>query len=129
MKLKEALDSYYEYSRKASDIIRYLGLAGLGIIWIFRVQTATGISLSKELTLPTILLILSLVLDLLQYIAGTIIWGVFHRLKEKKGVKENEEIEAPRQLNWPTIIFFWAKFFSIIIAYYLIFSHLFTIFR
>ncbi len=128
MKLKEALESYYEYSRKTSDIARYLGLAGLGIIWIFRIQTTNKLALPRELILPTSLLILGLVLDLLQYIVGTIIWGAYHRLKEKMGVKENEEIRAPRQLNWPTLTFFWAKLFPILIAYYLILSYLYAIF-
>lgn len=66
MKLKDTRDAYYLYTGKTSDIIRYLGLAGIGIIWIFRVEGTDKISLAQNLLFPIALtyklLLLTLVL-------------------------------------------------------------------
>ncbi len=124
MKLKDIRDSYYQYSKKTSDILRYLSLAGIGVIWIFRVQSGNIFSLPKQLILPIFLLILSLVLDFLQYVAGSIIWSTYNRLLEKRGVKEEDDFMAPRKLNWLTLFFFWTKPIPTVIAYFLILSYL-----
>jgi hypothetical protein len=126
MKLQDARDSYYYYSEKLSDITRYLGLAGIGIIWIFRVGESGKLSLPRDLICPTILLIAGLGLDLLHYIAGSLVWGIFHRHKEKK-ITEDAEFKAPKELNWVTLFFFWFKIIPIIGAYYLMLTYLFKI--
>lgn len=127
MKLKDCKDAYDYFSGKTSDIIRYLGLAGIAIVWIFRTESTDKISLSHHLLLPTILLIMGLSLDLFHYIAGTIIWGTYHRIKEKSGINAEKEFDAPRQINWPTLVLFWSKIIPIVIAYFLILKHLFNI--
>lgn len=38
MKLEDLRKSYYEYTQKTSEIVRYLGLAGIGVVWIFRIH-------------------------------------------------------------------------------------------
>ncbi len=124
MNLKEVREAYYEYSRKTSEITRYLGLAGIGVIWIFRVQAGDKVSLPRELILPTALLIIGLALDLIQYIAGSLIWGIYGRFKERRVGGEQDEFKAPRELNWPTLFFFWLKLVPITVAYYLIISFL-----
>jgi hypothetical protein len=124
MKLKDVRDAYYTYTGKASDILRYLGLAGIGIVWVFKSQIGDKFSLPKGLIIPTILMVVGLILDVLQYITGSIIWGAYNRHKEKQNTKENEEFLAPRKLNWPTNFLFWAKFVSITLAYCLVLSFL-----
>lgn len=124
MKLKDIRETYYTHTQKASDLSRYLALAGIGLVWIFRIQAADKLSLPKDLILPTLLLTVGLSLDLLQYIAGSIIWGAYNRHKEKSGAKESDEFKCPRALNWPTLFFFWSKLISIALAYYLILAFL-----
>lgn len=124
MKLKDTREAYYFYTGKTSEIIRYLGLAGIAIIWIFRFESASAISLPRNFLLPTILLIIGLGLDLLQYLAGSIIWGIYSRIKEKSGIKQ-EEFEAPRQINWLNLFLFWLKIVPIVLAYILILRILF----
>jgi hypothetical protein len=126
MKLVDAREKYYYYTEKLSDICRYLGLAGIGIVWLFRVEAGGKLSLPRELIWPTILLIAGLGLDLLHYIAGSLVWGIFHRQKEKK-IGEDKEFKAPKEINWLTLFFFWAKIFPIVGAYYLILAYLFKI--
>jgi hypothetical protein len=124
MTLREIRNDYYGYTRQTSEIARYLALAGIGVIWIFRVQAGDKIALPRELVLPTALLIIGLALDLLQYVVASLIWGIYGRLKEKAGIKNDEEFKAPRQLNWPTIFFFWAKLVPVTLAYYFILAFL-----
>ena len=127
MKIGEAKDSYYEYTRKTSDIIRYLGLAGIAIIWIFRVESTGEISLPRTLLFPAVLLILGLGFDLFQYLYASIAWGAYHSHKEKTGTQEDEEFKAPRPINWLTDTFFVLKIVSIVLAYILILRYLFKL--
>jgi len=124
MKLKDAREAYYFYTKKTSDIVRYLALAGIGIIWIFRIESGDDISIPRTLLLPTILLVFGLGFDLLQYVAGSIIWGSYGRIKEKSGIGVEEEFEAPRQINWITNTLFGLKIVTIICAYVLILKFL-----
>jgi hypothetical protein len=125
MKLKDVREAYYFYTGKTSDIIRYLGLAGIGIIWIFRMESGDDISIPRILLLPTILLVIGLGLDLLQYVAGSIIWGSYNSIKEKSRIGVEEEFEAPRPINWITDILFWLKIVPVTCAYILILKFLF----
>jgi len=117
MKLKDARDLYYFYSGKTSDLVRQLGLAGIAVIWIFKNEVQGIPKIPEALALPLILIVLGLALDLLQYTVATSIWGVFQRHKEKSGVGEDVDFLAPKQFNWPTILFFVLKAVSIIVAY------------
>jgi len=125
MKLKDTREAYYFYSGKTSDIIRYLGLAGIALIWIFRFESESVISLPRILLLPTILLAIGLSLDLLQYLAGSVIWGLYNRIKEKSGIGDEDEFEAPREINWATLFLFWLKIVPIVLAYIFILRFLF----
>lgn len=123
MKLKDARDNYYFYTGKASELVRQLGLAGIAVIWLYKKEVAGVPKIPEELLLPLVLIVLGLALDLLQYVSASIIWGVFQRWKEKR-VEEDDEFEAPRQLNWPAIVFFVLKGPAIIAAYVLLLSFL-----
>lgn len=124
MKLKEVREAYYEFSRKASDISRQLGFAGIALIWIFKVEVNNDESIPHSLVLAALLIVIGLVSDLLQYIYGTAAWGIYHRCEEKKKTRENTEIKAPPEINWPTNTFFAIKVICISFAYYFILSFL-----
>lgn len=120
MKLKEALKSYYKKSGTASNISRQLSFAGIAIIWLFVNQDKGMISIPNELILPTIFIVISLGCDLLQYVVGSLIWGAFHRIKEKEGIDSEAEVEVSPYLNWPSLVFYWSKIIAVFIAYILI---------
>jgi hypothetical protein len=69
------------YTKKAGDISRQLGLAGIGVIWVFRVTSGQTPSLGEIGAIPRIfycpllLIVISLGLDALQYIIGAIVWA------------------------------------------------------
>src|SRR5437016_4246746 len=102
MKLKDARGAYESLSSKASDIIRQISLAGVGIIWIFKSATGTTFSLDPRLVKAALFIFLALLLDFLQYVLGTTIWFIYYRQQEKQGTQESDDFLAPPQLNWPT---------------------------
>lgn len=124
MKLKDARELYYFYSGKTSDLVRQLGLAGIAVVWIFKVDVQGIPKIPQALLPPLILIVLGLALDLLQYAVATSIWGIFQRRKELSGIADDADFLAPKQLNWPTIVFFVLKAASIIAAYVYLLRHL-----
>lgn len=124
MKLKDARDFYYFYSGKTSDLIRQLGLAGIAVIWIFKYDVSGAPKIPTQLVLPLAFIILGLIFDLFHYAVAAGIWGIFQRKKELSGAAEDVEFTAPRQFNWPALIFFWLKVTSIVAAYFLLLRHL-----
>ena len=127
MELKEYLQAYYTYSEKASNITRQLGFAGIALIWVFRGTNTNELLVPHELILPGVFLILGLSCDLLQYVSGTLIWGLFHRMKEREGLEANDELKAPSWLNKPILFFFIAKMVAISVGYLLIFCYLLSL--
>lgn len=128
MKLSDFREDYYEFSGKVSDLVRQLGFAGLGTIWIFKHESAGQINVPKELIPVAALIILALTLDFLQYVIATMIWGRFARRHEKKGKRESDELTAPPWSNMPANICFWGKVLIMVIAYGLLLAHLFSSF-
>lgn len=125
--LKDYRDDYSEFSGIASDVSRKLGFAGIAIIWIFTVELA-----DKSYVLPPALysagfaIILSLALDLMQYVLAALIWGGFWRVKERSGVKDDQDIDAPSFFNWPALACFWAKLMLMVVAYGYLLAYLFS---
>jgi len=124
MKLKDARDNYYFYSGKTSDLVRQLGLAGIAVIWIFKYEVQGVPKIPEALAFPLVLIVLGLAFDLLQYAVATSIWGIFQRRKELSGIAEDSDFLAPKQFNWPGIVFFFLKTVSIITAYGYLLRHL-----
>src|ERR1035437_2730243 len=125
MKLEDIRDNYQYYSQKISDIIRQLGFAGIALIWIFKNVEGNRQFIPTELLLPTLLIIISLGLDSFHYISGTLIWGIYNRIKELKGTKEEYDFLAPNYINWITLFFFWSKIIVMVLAYIFIFIFLY----
>ncbi len=124
MKLEEARNAYYGHSGSASSVARQASFAGIAIIWIFKQENTGAFSLPESLLYPTFFLLLSLSFDLLQYIYSSAAWGIFHRSMEKKhGVEYVGEVYAPKEINWPTIVFFWGKLAFLSLGYFLLLSH------
>lgn len=67
MELNKYKEASKEYTAQASSIVRQLGLAGIGIIWIFKGDEG---KLDVFLAWPLFFLSFSLLFDLLQYVFG-----------------------------------------------------------
>lgn len=120
MKLSEYKATYYEFTGNASDAARSAAFAGIALAWVFKVDDSSGPNLPSGLVLPTGLFALTLALDLLQYLIGAIIWGVFCRLEEKKlsnPEKDDPELSHPGALNVPMRFVFYLKMCTVIVGY------------
>ena len=126
MKLSEIRKAYEELSGKLSDIVRQLAFAGIGIIWIFRINgTNNSILIPKELSIPLIFLIITFVLDILQYLISTIIWYFFYCKERKDGKKEDEEVQEKEVWNIPSWIIIFLKTITLMVAYIFLFIRVF----
>lgn len=124
MKLADYLKAYYDFSGAASNVSRQAAFAGIALIWVFNSKSGNTVSLPIDLLWPALCLIIGLGLDLLHYIVASATWGVFHRIKEKKlGTNSDVELSAPKYLNWPLIVFFWGKLFSILAGYVMLLAY------
>ena len=128
IKLKDVRQAYYDYSKKASEVVRHLGFAGIALIWIFRTDgnSINGNSIKgiPEALIPAgLCLVVGLALDLLHCIVPTGFWGWLQWAKGKTKSPE-DEIDVPRWINWPAILFFWTKIIAIVMAYILIIIYL-----
>ncbi|MEK6325654.1 MAG: hypothetical protein AABN33_28770 [Acidobacteriota bacterium] len=124
MKLKDARENYYYFSQKTGEIVRQLGFAGIALIWIFKDEIDGKQLVPPELLTAAKFIVIGLGFDLLHYVAGTLVWGIYNGLKERAETKEGTEFLAPRPINWPTLFFLWAKVIAIFIAYIKIFTFL-----
>ncbi len=124
MNLKDALSAYEYFSGKASEIARTLSLSGIAIIWVLRETSSSAPFLSPALYWPGIFFVGALSADLLHYVYGAIVWGVFHRRQELRGLARDAEFKAPRWVNWPTFTFFSLKLLLVGIGYALLLVHL-----
>ena len=117
MRLKEARQAYYDYSENASKIVRQIGLAGIALIWVFRTEDQHRKSLPHELLLAAIVISVSIGLDLLQYVVGSLTWALYSGYHERRGISESTDLGTPRWINWATLTLFWAKLAAMSTAY------------
>ena len=69
------------YTRKAGDICRQLCLAGVAIIWLFHLSAPGSLDgapfgVPIEFRTPLSLFILSIGVDVIQYLLGAVLWGL-----------------------------------------------------
>jgi hypothetical protein len=120
MKLEEYKKDSYEFSKSTSDLVRQFAFAGIAIIWIFKYEKPIDHLIPVQLFKPLLLLIVTLALDLLQYLIPSIIWTLFYKYHEKKGRNNEYELKANKSYSRPGWLFYYGKIITLAIAYILI---------
>lgn len=120
MEENEPRERYRFYSEKVSELSRQLGFAGLAVIWIFKVDWQGKASFTdQKLIWAGMVIIIALGLDLIQYLAGAVVWN-------------RERTRLPRHQSWygklqqPGHHLTLSKVALILIAYGLLLSYLGT---
>lgn len=128
MKLSDYRQTYYEFSGKLSDVARHLAFAGIALVWLFRIQEDHVPKIPKELILPAITLALTLAFDLLHYLSGSVVWGIFQWYQERQltDLSENPDLDSSSILKWPQFTFFVLKIVTVTLSYCLLVSYLST---
>jgi hypothetical protein len=83
MKLEDARNAYEDLSAKASDIVRQISLAGVGLIWIFKSASATSVSLDAPLSRAALCIFLALSSDFCNIQLGASIWFTYYRCRRE----------------------------------------------
>ena len=122
-KFKEYRSDFYALSGKASDATRQLALAGIAVVWIFKVQDGQNISVPRELLAPALFFVVALALDLLQYALASLIWEGFLHYHSKHGAKDEDEVDAHWKWNMPANFCFVMKIVGVICGYLLLVAY------
>jgi hypothetical protein len=115
MKLNYIRNSFDTFSAKAGELTRQMALAGIAVSWIFKTDYKTYYSLPPELYLPLYLFCACLLTDLIQYIYGTIAWGIV--LRKSKNKQDEDDVFVSKVINTPTWVFFVLKIGILVVAY------------
>lgn len=124
------LESFHNDSAKFSDLCRQICFAGIAVIWIFRNTLVSSITdnaeqeltiIPKELITPIILMALSLMIDMIQYLYRTIVTRVLVQL----AAKGDKEIDTHWSIEFFTWLFFLGKFALVLMGYIHILKFLF----
>jgi hypothetical protein len=99
VKLENARENYSYYTGKTSDIVRQLGFAGIAVVWVFKTDISGRQVVSPELLPAALLIVIGLTLDLLHYVGGSLVRGIYNRYKEKAGTKETPSFWLPSRLT------------------------------
>lgn len=121
-KISDFKNDYYFFTGKLSDINRQIAFAGIAIIWVFKKGENSEIQIDNDLVLPAILIVCALAFDIFQYIYQSITWSIFYTYYNRKYKKEEQKIESPEYLNYPSWAFFFIKVILVLIAYWNIFE-------
>jgi hypothetical protein len=116
-KLKDVKDDFYAFSSKTSDIARQLALAGIAIIWIFRLTEKESIKLLPS-TVPILkLLIISLLFDFCHAFIPSFTYGFMTNRFKKKGKVDEDDVEYSLLWTIPEWLFFILKVVLLVLAY------------
>jgi len=126
MKLFQVREISKSYSERVSDINQKLALAGVAIIWLFREITNEGFTITVIASISLLLFVLSLFIDLMQFLFLTVKWSFFYSnkysdLKENSSLDiskiEDTEVEQPWGSNYFGWVLFYLKLLFMVLAY------------
>lgn len=122
MKLSDYRGDFYVFSGKASDVARSIAFAGIALVWVFKIDSDPSPKLPNDLLLPAGLFAIGLSFDLLQYITGSVIWGLFHWHHERKhqNTEDDPIVNHSMWLASPVFILYGVKLISILAGYYFV---------
>ena len=121
--LEKYLEKFYEVTAKTSEITRNLSLAGIAIIWIFKNPEGSDKLFNSVLVVSLKWIVISLMLDLFQYIYLSLTIKIFHKSNEHKLLTGKISAEQSKNLLYPTfldnlsLVFFTGKIVAMIIGY------------
>ncbi len=114
MELSKYNDKSGEFSKKASEIVRQLALAGIAVVWIFKNDSNQDI-LPSELDKAVLCFVLTLAIDLAHYVIMSLILKWFFRYHEWKATRG--DIKFKWYLNAPGYIMYISKIICCVIGY------------
>lgn len=117
MKNSDLWDAYKSYTDQASQVARQIGFAAAGLLWAIKGPEGwTG-----NVRTGLLFVVSYFVVDLLQYVAASILWRIWVRAKEVGHWEEHGTIDGsydiPWWLDWPAFIMWCIKLLLLLIAF------------
>ncbi len=127
MNLEEIRKSYEELSGSLSSVVRQINFAGIAIVWILVGEKSE--TLPQQLYNACTFLVISIILDALQYLIGTFSWHMCYLFKHEKNVADKDiEVQESEWVNVIPWLCIYAKTIITAIGYWYIFSFLMKFF-
>ena len=108
--------------------MRQIAFAGIAIVWAFnRPSDTSPIELDRPFVWACFWFALCLLADLLQYLVSAAVWSYYARKKEvelKHQLQNDPDISPPREINWPSLAFYYIKSTCLVVGYLVIITHL-----
>lgn len=122
MKLKEIRDDYEELTGKVSELNRKCIYAGIAVIWLFRISTPTDTTIPEQLREALFYLVMSLGIDVFQYILLGGFWYLYYQCKKNHLATEvdnveDEDVNEPEFVNNLTMLPWFGKIVLTIMGY------------
>lgn len=116
MTLDDIWGEYETYTKGASDSARQVAFAGIAVVWLFKVDSGSGIHLDHPLLVAGACFVIALAADLAQYLTGTIVFLALGTVREqKKGAARNADY--PELILRPMDVLFLTKMLAVIVGY------------
>lgn len=123
MKLEEIRKSYEDLSGRLSSVVRQVNFAGIAIVWIFVGKESE--TLPQQLYNACTFLVISIILDALQYLVGTFCWHMCYLFKHKKNIADKGiDVHESEWINIIPWLCIYAKTIVTAIGYWFILSFL-----
>ena len=122
-------DAYYDGTAQVSNNVRTFAIAGIGIIWLFKVTTKVqGVpyQLDNQLLWAAAFIMACLAVDLIQYLYKSIAWGQVMTgvYKSKASPDNSDEFKVWDHINKPASVAFFTKTVLLLIGYGIILDFL-----
>jgi hypothetical protein len=114
-------DLLRSYTQRASTVVRQLAFAGIAIIWFMHTSTLSeGASPTSKVIeeiyhLPLVLYVMTLTIDIFQYLIGIILWGVLSLRGYSQDLAKDHKFSA-----YVPVIFIFSKLLTLLYAYWLL---------
>ena len=126
MTLQEYRDKSYVFSGKLSANVKQLAFGGIAIVWMFKTSEKGVDTLPQILLISIIFIVLTLVIDSLQYYIGATSWDKFCNEQEKIGKAKDEVVNPPVEYVKRINSLFILKSWSLVFGYGLLIYYLFS---
>ncbi len=129
MKRETVLKTYQDSTTKVSELARHLAFAGIAVIWIFNKTVGSSFQIPNSLISPAILFIISLVLDICQYLYSGVAYYFLYRfgkitIEKNSDGEKVEKVNKPKWMNWPKWVLFGLKLVALFGGYILLLGYL-----
>ena len=121
MKIYDYKNEYHFCSNRVSESVKQYAFVGIAIIWIFKTTTNPGELpiIPQQFYLAAIVFCITLILDLLQYISGTLIWRHLFRSNEREhGALSKIDLTHSPKWVWPLNFFMVGKVLTLFLGYF-----------